>query len=386
MQKYLNVSPFDDELEKITKRDLEDSLNNEYIEDEYEDNCEYENFYDDDCEYDEEEELCGIIYKVTNNVNGKIYIGKTKKYYGAKEHGIKGRLLVHKKCARANKRNDCPVLYNAMRKYGTDNFTIETLLECRLSECNKNEIRLIAEHNCTNKKIGYNIKLGGGGRCDFTITDEMRQKQFDAMKKTVGVEPNIKKVIRKGVHAGYAINIIIKHERFIKYFSKKSKTLEENYELAKKYLKDYKDGKITKENNNKYNKDNDLPQNITYEKRNGKIVGYVVCVIISGKYYRKSFMESDKNMDIKLELAEQWLQDFKEGKIDKDTFGKSNGKNPDLPKNISQCKRNGKIIGYTSKVTINKKNHTKTFADKNVSLKQNLKNAIKYKEKILSTK
>lgn len=37
----------------------------------------------------------GIIYKVTNKVNGKIYIGKTKEKYGDASFGINGRLGYH---------------------------------------------------------------------------------------------------------------------------------------------------------------------------------------------------------------------------------------------------------------------------------------------------
>ena len=71
-----------------------------------------------------------LIYKITNLVNEKIYVGKTKKYYKEKLFGIEGRLKNHLTCAfTKSKCNDCPRLYNAIRKYGKDNFTIELLEE-----------------------------------------------------------------------------------------------------------------------------------------------------------------------------------------------------------------------------------------------------------------
>lgn len=71
-----------------------------------------------------------LVYKITNTENNKIYIGKTKKYYKDKYFGIEGRLNNHLTCAfTKSKFNDCPRLYNAIRKYGKDKFKIELLEE-----------------------------------------------------------------------------------------------------------------------------------------------------------------------------------------------------------------------------------------------------------------
>ena len=60
----------------------------------------------------------GIIYKITNNDNGKIYIGQTT-------NSFEERMRQHKD--QANNLNNTNPLYCAIRKYGWDNFTKEIL-------------------------------------------------------------------------------------------------------------------------------------------------------------------------------------------------------------------------------------------------------------------
>jgi hypothetical protein len=62
-----------------------------------------------------------IIYKITNTINNKIYIGQTTRTLNA-------RWRQHK--SRAKDAQYTEYLYNAMRKYGIDNFVIEKLDEC----------------------------------------------------------------------------------------------------------------------------------------------------------------------------------------------------------------------------------------------------------------
>ena len=59
------------------------------------------------------------IYKITNLINGKIYVGKTEGTY------IK-RFETHKYNAKSGKEG---YLYNAIRKYGEDNFVVDKIDE-----------------------------------------------------------------------------------------------------------------------------------------------------------------------------------------------------------------------------------------------------------------
>lgn len=90
----------------------------------------------------------GIIYKVTNKVNGKSYIGQTR--YTLE---FRWRQHLHKK--------DKTYFHNAIRKYGAENFSAEILEECPYSNLNEREIFYIAKYETFKK--GYNLTIGGDG-------------------------------------------------------------------------------------------------------------------------------------------------------------------------------------------------------------------------------
>lgn len=77
------------------------------------------------------------IYKITNKVNNKVYIGKT-------ERNIKIRWKEH--CSHINVYPNIP-LYRAIRKYGKDNFTIEIVEECETKTVDDREMYWINYYN-----------------------------------------------------------------------------------------------------------------------------------------------------------------------------------------------------------------------------------------------
>lgn len=84
------------------------------------------------------------IYKTTNTVNGKIYIGKEK--HNDKNYIGSGRIL-----------------NNAIKKYGKEVFVKEILEECSLDIIDERECYWINHYDSTNWDIGYNITKGGTG-------------------------------------------------------------------------------------------------------------------------------------------------------------------------------------------------------------------------------
>ena len=93
----------------------------------------------------------GFIYKITNKINDKIYIGQTS-------GTIEKRFKEHIKQSRYN---DTFHLYRAMRKYGIENFEVEEIEECEdmiLSQREKYYIEYFDSY-----KNGYNMTIGGDG-------------------------------------------------------------------------------------------------------------------------------------------------------------------------------------------------------------------------------
>ena len=94
------------------------------------------------------------IYKITNKINEKIYIGKTL-------DTIEKRWNQH--CS-DYKRERCEKrpLYNAMNKYGIENFEISLVEECDKNILSERETYWIEYYGSF--KYGYNATIGGDGK------------------------------------------------------------------------------------------------------------------------------------------------------------------------------------------------------------------------------
>ncbi|MBQ8806276.1 MAG: GIY-YIG nuclease family protein [Bacteroidaceae bacterium] len=105
------------------------------------------------------------IYKITNTINGKVYIGQST--------CIERRLKEHKERAFCvtNRQHDT-LLYRAIRKYGLDAFHFEILEKCNQSDLNDKEIYWIKKFCSTNPQYGYNITAGGHCSTPLILTKE----------------------------------------------------------------------------------------------------------------------------------------------------------------------------------------------------------------------
>lgn len=89
-----------------------------------------------------------VIYKITNLVNGKVYIGQTRR-------SLKRRWQEHRRELEG-------VLGRAIQKYGVLNFSVDVIcIASSVDELNALEKFHIAAHDSTNHTKGYNIATGG---------------------------------------------------------------------------------------------------------------------------------------------------------------------------------------------------------------------------------
>lgn len=105
--------------------------------------------------------ICGI-YKITNQVNGKVYIGQSV--------NISNRWKQHKNAAFKESSDEYNYpLYQAIRKYGLENFTFEVIEECSSEDLNFKEEHYISlyESYPPDKGKGYNQTLGGNSGDHF---------------------------------------------------------------------------------------------------------------------------------------------------------------------------------------------------------------------------
>ena len=100
-----------------------------------------------------------FIYKITNKINGKMYIGETNR-------AINVRWRQHK--SRAKDSQYTEYLYQAMRKYGIENFTIECLEQCCPEERFHKETDYIILYD-TLAPNGYNLVLSQDGPTPLVI-------------------------------------------------------------------------------------------------------------------------------------------------------------------------------------------------------------------------
>lgn len=131
------------------------------------------------------------IYKITNLINGKPYIGKTLST-------IEERWKEHCRDARKERCEKRP-LYSAMNKYGIENFKVEQIEECCDNVVNEREVYWI-EYFGTFKN-GYNATIGGDGKhyLDYDLICET-YKQVKNMTKTAELcnchTDSVKKILK----------------------------------------------------------------------------------------------------------------------------------------------------------------------------------------------
>ena len=140
--------------------------------------------------YRAKEKNMAFIYKIVNDVNDKVYVGKTTS-------SIEERFKEHcKDCLRIRKEKR--PLYDAMQKYGKEHFQIILLEECSVDILNDREKYWIEYYN--SYEFGYNATYGGDGTVlydyrkladiyleyqNLTMAAQIAQCDVDTMRKAL---------------------------------------------------------------------------------------------------------------------------------------------------------------------------------------------------------
>lgn len=138
------------------------------------------------------------IYKWTNKINNKCYIGQSI--------CIEKRYQQH---IRATKNSQLP-LHRALAKYGISNFNFEVLEECSRDELDEKEIFYIKQYNCLVPN-GYNLQKGGNSHryeLYFKFNEEDINLIYDMIKNTtktfedIGAEFGVSGTMIRFINAG----------------------------------------------------------------------------------------------------------------------------------------------------------------------------------------
>jgi len=139
--------------------------------------------------------MASLIYKIENQVNGKVYIGQTMQ-------SLRQRKAEHLTRLRANKRQH--KLYQALRKYGEESFLFSEIAYVLNDEdLDAVEIAMIKQYNSFER--GYNSTAGGDSLSQ--ATKDLLSKMFKGRKmtwadKSVATRRKNNSFSQKG-HGGY---------------------------------------------------------------------------------------------------------------------------------------------------------------------------------------
>lgn len=111
------------------------------------------------------------IYKITNTVNDKTYIGQSL--------SILNRINGHKYHLRRNTHQN-EHLQNAVNKYGLENFKFEIIEECQGQELNEREIYWMNYYESFDYNKGYNITKPSIDGIKFSMSEESKRKSSES--------------------------------------------------------------------------------------------------------------------------------------------------------------------------------------------------------------
>lgn len=151
----------------------------------------------------------GKIYKITNKINGKIYVGQTTK-------SLNERFQKHCWGTTQNDKYHLNMaIKKAIKKYGKENFAIELIEEVEPDKLDEREVYWISFYNSYND--GYNCTKGGQNgatrSCSLTWSQEnevIEAKYLGFSSKEIGEAYNIDRSIVSNIFKRHNLRMPIK--------------------------------------------------------------------------------------------------------------------------------------------------------------------------------
>ena len=254
------------------------------------------------------------IYKITNMVNGKIYIGETT-------HTVEKRWQEHlskiNQSNEINRKKHSFAIHAALRKYGKENFTIETIEQCSDADRFERETYWIKYYD--SYKNGYNLTLGGEGsiKYDKKQFKELWDKGFstEEIAKQFGCSTNT-------VYYGLSIFEGFSEEAVKRRTQNAVKGMKENhinkvdcYDLQGNFLKTY-------------NSQREASRELSIQesgisvsiKTGGRVTKYMF--VNYGDNPPKPYSKTGSKPVIQLDLNGNYIQEFKSARAASDSLGK----------------------------------------------------------------
>ena len=123
------------------------------------------------------------IYKITNKINGKFYIGQS--------NNIEKRWEEHRRAVNYSQEHTYNYpLYRAIRKYGIENFDFSVLELCEISQLTIQEQYWINHYN-SKVPNGYNqedaVEPKRGEKCNFAVLSDEQTKEIIRLLKNTSM-------------------------------------------------------------------------------------------------------------------------------------------------------------------------------------------------------
>ena len=253
---------------------------------------------DDLLEKEDSHKIIGEIYKITNLLTNKMYVGQTRSHYlnrgKYRPFGHIGRFKKHlNEASRINNKCSCSYLNSTINKYGAENFKCELIMNCEIEQLDNYERKYIYELN-TKFPNGYNL-TNGGQNCGFEKGKKIVLQEVFKPKIDLTLNPNLK----RSEKTKQLISKRLKHYKSNPKVRKEDMKRVQKQHLVNRFEK-YKDINIDANNIDKY---------ISTIKNN--ILGYEYVVIKFNKM-RSTFIGKYETIEEIKNRARQFILDILE--------------------------------------------------------------------------